>query len=89
MSKTRKTKQIPDEISTMSFEEAYAALKDATERLEGEEIDLESTLDEYSRASALAQHCANLLDSAEKRVSVLTESEGVIQLTSLDTEETD
>jgi len=89
MTETNSAKQIPDDIAAMSFEEAYTALKDATDRLEAEEIDLESTLAEYARASALARHCANLLDTAEQRIRVLTESEGVIQLTSLDTEETD
>lgn len=80
---------IPKDIQKMSFEKAYAALKAATERLEEEEIDLETTLKEYSRASALARHCANLLDDAEKRVQVLIESEGVIQLAPLDDEPTD
>jgi exodeoxyribonuclease VII small subunit len=80
---------IPKDIQKMSFEKAYAALKAATDRLEAEEVDLETTLKEYARASALARHCANLLDDAEKRVQVLIESEGVIQLTPLDTEPSD
>jgi exodeoxyribonuclease VII small subunit len=87
MSKKKGPEPIPEDIAAMSFEEAYAALKSATDRLEAEEIDLEATLAEYSRASALARHCANLLAEAEKRIRVLTESEGVIRLASLDTEE--
>jgi len=80
---------IPKDIQKMSFEKAYAALKASTDRLEAEEIDLETTLKEYSRASALARQCANLLDDAEKRVQVLIESEGVIQPAPLDDEPTD
>jgi exodeoxyribonuclease VII small subunit len=74
------SRAIPADIAKMSFEEAYAALKTATDRLEGEEIDLESTLAEYGRASALARHCMKLLDSAEERIKVLTDDGGVIKL---------
>jgi exodeoxyribonuclease VII small subunit len=70
---------VPEDIAKLKFEEAYAALKAATDRLEGDEIDLESTLAEYARASALAKHCARLLDSAEERIRVLVENEGEIQ----------
>lgn len=82
--KKDKLSEIPDDIKSMSFEEAYNALKDATDRLEAEEVDLEATLIEYTRASALARRCASLLDDAERRVRVLVESEGIISLTELD-----
>ncbi len=82
-----KSESIPKAIAKMSFEKAFTELKSATDRLEAEEIDLESTLKEYSRASALARHCANLLDEAEGRVKVLIESEGVMQLVNMDTDE--
>jgi len=85
--KKKSATEIPDEIKKMSFEEAYTALRDATDRLEAEEVDLEATLIEYARASALARHCANLLDGAEDRVKVLIESEGIISLSELDSDE--
>jgi exodeoxyribonuclease VII small subunit len=81
------TEPIPEDIAKLSFEEAYAALKAATDRLEDDEIDLEATLAEYARASALARHCARLLDIAEDRIKILTESEGVIQATALSSDE--
>jgi exodeoxyribonuclease VII small subunit len=87
MKKQKKPEFTPDDIAAMPFEEAYAELKSATERLEAEEVDLETTLSEYARASALTRHCAQLLDKAEERIRVLTESEGVIQLEELDSEE--
>ena len=77
------------DISKMSFEEAYTALKAATERLEGEEIDLESTLAAYARASALAKHCVALLDTAEEKIRVLTEADGTIQTTPMQSGESD
>ncbi len=87
MSKSKKARDIPDDIKKMSFEEAYQALREATDFLEVEEVDLEKSLLEYSRASVLARHCANLLDEAEDRVRILVESEGVMELTRLDTED--
>ena len=84
MSKTKKNiPEIPDDIKKMSFEEAYTALKESTDRLESEEVDLEATLLEYTRTSALARRCAELLEDAEKRVKVLVESEGIISLSDL------
>jgi exodeoxyribonuclease VII small subunit len=79
MSPKKQTETTPQEISKMTFEEAYAELKAVTEHLEGEEIDLENTLVQYQRASELARHCVKLLDSAEERIKVLTESDGTIQ----------
>jgi exodeoxyribonuclease VII small subunit len=87
MTADNKSDSIQKVIAKLSFEKAFAELKSATERLETEEIDLESTLKEYSRASALARHCANLLDEAEGRVKVLIESEGVMQLVNMDTDD--
>lgn len=76
------------EIAKLSFEEAYELLKDATERLENDEVDLEAMLAEYAKASALAKHCGNLLEDAEKRIRVLIESEGEIVLSDFDSEDT-
>jgi len=83
----KKKDDIPSDIAALSFEEAYGALKDATERLENEEVDLESMLAEYERASALARRCASLLESAEKKIRMLIESEGEIRLGPLDVDE--
>jgi exodeoxyribonuclease VII small subunit len=83
----KEDKTIPKDIAKLTFEEAYVALKDATSKLEAEEVDLDATLKEYARASALARHCANLLDEAEDRIKVLVESEGVIELTDFNAEE--
>jgi exodeoxyribonuclease VII small subunit len=87
MCANKKVPEIPDDIRKLTFEEAYAALKEATDFLEGEEVNLEESLKVYSRASLLAKHCANLLGKAEDRIKVLIESEGVMQLTGLESDE--
>lgn len=87
MRKNKNTPEIPDDIKKLTFEEAYQALKEATDFLEAEEVNLEESLKEYLRASLLARHCAALLDEAEGRIKVLTESEGVMQLTDLESVE--
>ena len=80
----KKQEEMPGEIAKLSFEEAYSRLKQATERLENDEVDLESMLKEYATASALAKHCANLLQEAEERIKVLIENEGEITLGDLE-----
>ena len=79
-------KSVPRDIEKMTFEEAYAELKAATERLESSEIDLETTLKEYERACALAKHCISLLDEAEERIRVLTERDGIIETSQFEME---
>ena len=83
MSDNKNMPEIPDDIKKLTFEEAYQALKEATDFLEAEEVNLEESLKEYSRASLLAMHCAILLDEAEDRIKVRTASEGVMQLADL------
>lgn len=87
MSKKKKPGPVPDDIAALSFEEAYAELKTVTERLEAEEVDLETTLADYGRAVVLTRHCSNLLEKAEEQIRVLTENEGVIRLEALDSDD--
>jgi exodeoxyribonuclease VII small subunit len=89
MNPVKKTESIQKNIEDMTFEEAYNALKASTDKLEGSEIDLESALLEYEQASKLARHCAKLLDIAEQRVRVLTETDGVIQAAPFESKEMD
>ncbi len=64
------------EEAALPFEEAFSALEEIVRRLEGGELPLEEALALYERGMALAQHCQNLLDRAELRVTRLTEEAG-------------
>lgn len=60
-----------EDISGLSFEEAFALLQDVVARLESGELTLEDSVGLYERGRRLASHCQALLDAAELRVQQL------------------
>ncbi|MGB9722487.1 MAG: exodeoxyribonuclease VII small subunit [Chloroflexia bacterium] len=60
----------------LPLEQAFAALEEIVRRLEGGDLPLEEALALYERGMALAQHCQELLDRAELRVTRLAEEAG-------------
>ena len=57
MMASKKNKEIPEEISSLSFEKALSQLEDIVRQLEGGEKDLEESLDAYERGALLKAHC--------------------------------
>ncbi len=64
-------------VETLTYEQAFAELETIVATLEGEEQPLEQALSLYERGQALSQHCAELLDKAELKVSQLSGDEVV------------
>ena len=62
-----------DNISEMTFEDAYDELTQIVEALENDELALEKSVTLYERGRELSQHCEQLLENAELRVSKLNE----------------
>lgn len=56
-------------IEKLSFEEAYERLNETAARLERGNLSLELSLALYEEGVLLSQHCENLLNKAELRVS--------------------
>jgi exodeoxyribonuclease VII small subunit len=56
------------DIAGMSFEDAMRELESIVHRLEGGEIDLEASIDIYSRGTELKTHCEAKLKAAQSRV---------------------
>ena len=56
-------------IQQLSFEEAYERLNETAARLERGNLSLELSLALYEEGVLLSQHCENLLNKAELRVS--------------------
>jgi len=54
-----------------TFEALYGDLEDAVRQLEAGDLSLEESLALFARATALAEQCNTLLDSAELRVRQL------------------
>jgi exodeoxyribonuclease VII small subunit len=67
-----------DVISELSFEAAFAELETIIGKLESGELSLEESVTLFERGRKLSEHCQNLLDKAELRVSQLT-SDGRIE----------
>lgn len=56
--------QIPEDIKKLSFEKAMEELSDIVDNLEIGNIDLEKSIENYTRGSQLRAHCQKKLDDA-------------------------
>ena len=56
--------KIPDDIKKFSFEKAMEELSEIVENLECGNIDLEKSIEYYTRGSHLRSHCKRKLDEA-------------------------
>jgi exodeoxyribonuclease VII small subunit len=65
-----------DEIAALSFDAAFAELRQAIEELEAGGLALEETIRRTERAVALQRHCERLLSEAELRVKQLVARPG-------------
>jgi exodeoxyribonuclease VII small subunit len=59
------------DIAALTYEQALAELDTLIQRLEGGAVDLDEAIACYERASGLAQHCAELLDKTEQKITQL------------------
>ena len=58
-------------MDTLSFEQAFEQLEAAVEALQDGQMPLERALNYYEDGMKLAQHCNDLLETAELRVQQL------------------
>ena len=61
-----------DDIASLSFEKALAALEEIVARLEAGKVDLEESIKIYERGEALRKHCESKLAEAEARIEKIT-----------------
>jgi exodeoxyribonuclease VII small subunit len=64
----------PNDIATLSFEQALAELEQIVGRLETGQAPLEESLEIYKRGSALKAHCEAKLSAARLQVEKITKS---------------
>ena len=57
-------KNIPEDINKLSFENALAELEEIVDSLESGSVDLEKSIEYYTRGSMLKLHCQKKLDKA-------------------------
>ena len=56
--------KIPEDIRKLSFEKALAELEEIVDNLESGSVDLEKSIENYTRGSLLRLHCQSKLDEA-------------------------
>ena len=61
-----------NDLSALTFEQAYAELEQTVQKLQAGNLPLAEALALYQRGMALAKHCEQQLDNAELSVQVLT-----------------
>lgn len=69
------TKKKSGDINKMSFEQAITTLTEIVAKIERGEVPLQESLDQYEKGMALIKHCRTLLQTAEKRIEVVSQSD--------------
>ena len=75
------------DIKQLSFEEALAELEGIVKRLESGKETLETAIEDYSRGSALKDHCAKKLGEAKLKVEkIMAQADGSLATENFDAE---
>ena len=69
-----------------TFEESIARLEGIVEQIASGKVWLEESLVMYEKGMELVQRCRAILDSAEKRIELLSQSGGTLKATPLESE---
>ncbi len=60
--------KVPKDIEKLSFEDALSQLEDIVQKLEGGTVELETSIEIYTRGQLLKAHCENKLKDAQARI---------------------
>lgn len=80
------SQKIPDDIAKMSFEEALKELEQIVEKLDSGQVDLDQSIEIYTRGSQLKQHCDTKLRNAQERVDKIVGRNGALSTEPADIE---
>ncbi|WP_373087510.1 exodeoxyribonuclease VII small subunit [Sneathiella sp.] len=72
------SKKLPDDIAGMTFEVALKELEEIVEKLDSGKVDLDLSIDIYTRGSLLKQHCESKLRTAQERVDKIVSQNGTL-----------
>jgi exodeoxyribonuclease VII small subunit len=64
-----------EEKNTMSFEEAMKGLEQIAVELEKGDLNLDQSVSKFEEGMKLSKTCNEILDNAQKRISILIKSE--------------
>lgn len=63
------------EKKKINFEEAMKKLEEITAELENNDLDLDTSVSKFEEGMKLSKECNNILEEAEKRISILIKTE--------------
>lgn len=72
--------EVPADIIELSFESALQELEEIVEKLDSGKVDLDQSIDIYTRGSLLKQHCDAKLRSAQERVDKIVSQNGTLSV---------
>ena len=79
--------EIPPEIAALSFEDALRELEDIVDRLESGNVNLDESIDIYTRGTQLKRHCEARLGDARARIDrIIPDGSGGVGTEPLDVE---
>jgi exodeoxyribonuclease VII small subunit len=67
-------KEMVKNENEFTYEEAFSELTELVERLESNQHTLAETLQLFERGQLLTQHCAEILEKAELKIKILTDT---------------
>ena len=67
------------EQETVSFEENMKKLEEIAAELEKGELDLDTSVSKFEEGMKIAKKCNNMLESAEKKITILLEKDGELE----------
>lgn len=70
------TIKIPKDIEKLSFEDALSSLEEIVQKLEGGTVELETSIEIYTRGQQLKAHCENKLKDASARIEKIVVGTG-------------
>ncbi|MEH6401736.1 MAG: exodeoxyribonuclease VII small subunit [Sneathiella sp.] len=70
--------EFPADILELNFEAALQELEKIVEKLDSGKVDLDQSIDIYTRGALLKQHCDTKLRSAQERVDKIVNQNGTL-----------
>lgn len=75
------------DIAKLSFEEAMGELEEIVRRLESGQSDLDKSINDYTRGTALKSHCQHKLADAKLKVEkIMKQADGSVVTESFETQ---
>ena len=66
-------------MSELNFEESMKKLEEIAEELESGNLNLEESLEKFEEGMKLSKKCNEIIENAEKKITILLEKDGKLE----------